>query len=132
MTSSNGAFPRTEALANIFYKELSQDADKKEKADLIQQGDDPDLMRLLMANKDKHIANTTVLLTELTDLIRDLNKVLDAMRGVISDDAPLELLVVIEAMQRELDNRIRIYEQRFRAHVLESLLPDGSDGKKRR
>ncbi len=118
-------------MANNFFKDLSSDADRKEKADLMQQGDDPELIRQLLANKDKHIANTEVLLTELTDLIRDLNKVLDAMRGVIADDAPLEFLIRIEAMQREFDNHLRVFERQFRDSVLQSLLPDGSDTKKR-
>jgi hypothetical protein len=61
----------------------------------------------------------------MTDLIRDLNKVLDAMRDVVTEDQTVELLVYIEATQRELDTRLRVLERVFREDLLRSLLPDG-------
>jgi len=121
LTSSNGDFPKAEELANKFCKELSPDADKKDKADLAQQGDDPTLLKELRARKDEHIKNADKTLADMTELVSKLNKILDAMRDVITDDQTVEELVRIEAMHRELDGWIRRYQAEFRGWIVRQL-----------
>jgi hypothetical protein len=118
--SNVGNFALTEALANNFYKELSPDADKKDKADLLGKND-AELLRQLEANKDKHLANATLTLDELTRLVRDMNAILDAIKGGISEDEQTEILVQIEAEQRQLTQTYREFEIRFKKWVRDQL-----------
>jgi hypothetical protein len=127
MIGSGGDFPKAEDHANKFFKELSPDADKKDKADLAQQGEDPVLLKELRSRKDEHIKNADQTLADMTELIRKLNKILDAMRDVITDDQAVEELVYIEAVHRQVDTMIRQYATEFRRRLIEQL--GGGGGK---
>jgi hypothetical protein len=132
LTATNGDFTKTEDFANKFCKELAPDADKKDKADLIQQGEDPALLADLRSRKGNHIKNAEETLADMTELIRKLNRILDAMNDVITDDQTVELLVLIEAQHREVDAMIRRYQAEWRQRLIEQLgAPSGGKDKKR-
>src|SRR5205823_4168208 len=102
-------------------KELSPDADKKDKADQEQRGNDPTLLQELLANKDKHVKNADQMLNELTDLIKVLREVLSVIERMNTDDAALEALIQIEATHRELDLFLRRYQSDFRAWIIRQI-----------
>jgi hypothetical protein len=130
LTAANGDFTRAEDFANKFCKELAPDADKKDKADLVQQGEDPALLKELRAKMDDHIKNAEQTLADMTEVIRKLNKILDAMNDVITDDQTVELLVLIEAQHREVDAMIRRHQAEHRRWLIEQL--GGTGGGKER
>jgi hypothetical protein len=121
MTAANGDFPKVEDQASKFCKELAPDADKKDKAEMNQQGDDPVLIFELRAKMNGHANNAELTLSEMLELIQRMNRVLDAMRDVITDDQAVELLMQIEAAQREYAGQIRQYEAQFRAWLVRQL-----------
>jgi hypothetical protein len=124
MTSANGLFSGTEEQAGKLYKELSPDADKKEKADAVQRGNDPALLKALEANKATHIKNCEKTLDGMGQLVRDLQRILDAMRDITTEDEATEELVRIEALQRELTQRVVRFDLEFRKKLQELLQGD--------
>jgi phosphoglycerate-specific signal transduction histidine kinase len=129
LTADKGGFRQVEEQAGELYKKLSPDADKKEKADMAQQGNDPGLLKELLANHPQHVDRCQNTLNDMNDLIRDLNKILDSMRDVVTDDQALEELVRIEAMHREIDSLIRAYQAANLRWFYQQLQGGGKDKK---
>jgi hypothetical protein len=121
VTAENGSFAKTEDLVGKLYKGLSPDADKKEKADMLQQGNDPALIQELLANKDKHIKNAEMSLVEMNELIRQLNLILDVIGPELANDRLIEDIERIEAGHRLLDQTIRGFQQRWREWLIEQI-----------
>jgi hypothetical protein len=119
-TPKVGGFALTEEVANNFYKFLEPDANLKDKADLLGKSD-AELFKQLEANKDKHLANADETLRDVSLLVRDLNAVLDAIKGGISEDEQTEILVQIEAEHRQATQTIREFEARFKKWVKDQL-----------
>jgi hypothetical protein len=116
--SNVGGFALTEALANKFYKELSPDADRKDKSKGV---NDQQLLKDLEANKVKHLANGDQAMAELDRLLKDLNEVLDAINDGIREDEQIEALVQIEAEHREILRILRNHEQAILQRIRDDL-----------
>jgi hypothetical protein len=114
-----GRFAKCEELANKFYKELSPEADAWEKADQNRQSDDPALKKRLEDNKKKHLENAEKANTEVVQLVKELNAIVDAMRDILSTDELTEQFILIEAQQRQLVLMYQEFDARLRRWLVE-------------
>src|SRR5207244_11358848 len=91
-------------------KDLSPDADVWEKADREQRVEHPDFVKTLKENSQKHLDTGDKTLAEVSKLVGDLNKILDAIPDVVEEDQLTAALARIEGDHRGLTG---VYELHF-------------------
>ncbi|HYV38375.1 MAG TPA: hypothetical protein VE988_22015 [Gemmataceae bacterium] len=121
LTTQNGLFPKAEELVQKLHRELSPDADKKDKADLNQAGNDPALIQELLANKDKHIKNAEMTLVDINELIRELHKIKDFIFAGLTEDRLIEDIERIQAIHNDVDLMLRRFQQEWRIWFINSI-----------
>jgi hypothetical protein len=98
----------------------------------MQRGEDPALLKELLANKEQHGLNAGETVSKMNELIAVLSKVRDVIDMTINDGELAEAVARIEALHRQLvDDPVRRFQVDFQLWLRQQLLgPGGGQDKK--